>query len=128
MSANTKEPEGQAGSVDTAKLVLASAALVGGVVAYYWFEDASIVLRVLAVMVGVAAAAGLVFWTRQGKDLWQFIQGSRVELRKVVWPTRQETQQTTLMVVVFVLVFGIFFWLLDMALLTITRAITGQGG
>jgi preprotein translocase subunit SecE len=128
MTANTKEPEGQAGPVDTAKLVLASAALVGGVVAYYWFEDASIVLRVLAVMAGVAVAAGLVFWTRQGRDLWQFIQGSRVELRKVVWPTRQETQQTTLMVVVFVLVFGIFFWLLDMALLTITRAITGQGG
>lgn len=128
MTANTKEPEGLAGPLDAAKLVLASAALVGGVVAYYWFEDASIVLRVLAVMAGLAAAAGLVFWTRQGRDLWQFIQGSRVELRKVVWPTRQETQQTTLMVVVFVLVFGIFFWLLDMVLLSITRAITGQGG
>ena len=127
MTASAKEPENTAGPLDTAKLVLAAAALVGGIVAYYWFEDASIVLRVLAVMAGLALAAGLVFWTYQGQILWQFIQGSRVELRKVVWPTRGETQQTTLMVVVFVLVFGIFFWLLDLALLFVTRALTGQG-
>ena len=55
------------------------------------------------------------------------MQSSRGELRKVVWPTRQETLQTTLTVFVFVLILGIFFWLLDMGLLWITRALTGQG-
>ena len=56
------------------------------------------------------------------------MQGSRIELRKVVWPTRQETLQTTLVVFVAVFVMGIFFWLLDMILGSVTRALTGQGG
>ena len=77
----------------------------------------------------VALALGMViaFQSVQGQTLWKFIQGSRVELRKVVWPTRQETLQTTLTVFVFVLILGIFFWLLDMGLLAITRFITGRG-
>jgi len=71
--------------------------------------------------------AALLSRTELGRFLWQFIQGSRVEIRKVVWPTRQETTQTTLAVFVFLLVLGIFFWGLDLLLLLITRAITGQG-
>jgi preprotein translocase subunit SecE len=64
----------------------------------------------------------------QGRAFWQFVQGSRVELRKVVWPTRQETLQTTLVVMVAIVVMGIFFWALDAALGAIMRALTGQGG
>ena len=63
-----------------------------------------------------------------GRDFWQFVLASRVELRKVVWPNRQETLQTTLVVLVFVLVSGLFFWLLDMVLAWITKQLTGQGG
>ena len=75
-------------------------------------------------------AAGIVgaLQSVQGREFWQFVQGSRVELRKVVWPTRKETLQTTLVVFVAIVVMGIFFWLLDMALGAITRALTGQGG
>jgi preprotein translocase subunit SecE len=51
-----------------------------------------------------------------------------VELRKVVWPTREETIQTTVTVLVFALIMGVFFWLLDMFLLYATRLLTGQGG
>ncbi len=58
----------------------------------------------------------------------RFVQGSRVELRKVVWPTREETIQTTVTVLVFALIMGVFFWLLDMFLLYATRLLTGQGG
>ena len=53
------------------------------------------------------------------------MQGSRVELRKVVWPTREETLQTTLAVLVFALIMGVFFWLLDLSLLALTRRLTG---
>jgi preprotein translocase subunit SecE len=128
-STTTKDaPAGSAGALDTAKLGAAVLAVVAGIVGYYWFSGLPIVVRVLMVIAGVAAAAGLVYWTALGRELWAFMQGSRVELRKVVWPTRQETQQTTLTVVVFVLVLGVFFWGLDFVLLLITRAVTGQAG
>jgi len=60
--------------------------------------------------------------------LWKFIQGARVELNKVVWPTREETIQTTLVVLVVALFGGVFFWLLDLFLLFVTSRVTGQGG
>jgi preprotein translocase subunit SecE len=55
------------------------------------------------------------------------VQGSRVELRKVVWPTREDTTKMTLVVVAAIIVMGLFFWLLDMMLGAITRYLTGQG-
>jgi preprotein translocase subunit SecE len=70
----------------------------------------------------------VLFTSFQGRVLWKFIQGSRIELRKVVWPTREETIQTTLVVLVFALIGGVFFWLLDLILLFATSRITGQGG
>ncbi len=63
----------------------------------------------------------------QGRTLWAFVQGSRVELRKVVWPTRQETMQTTLVVVVVIVVMGIFFWALDLGLGALMHAVTAKG-
>ena len=114
--------------LDTAKLVLAIATLVGGLVAYYWFADLPTAVRILMVLAGVAGGLVLMFWSAQGQVIWQFIQGSRVELRKMVWPTRQETWQTTLIVFGFVLLMGIFFWLVDMLLAWATRILTGQGG
>ena len=114
--------------VDTAKLVLAIATLVAGVSAYYWFVDVPVAARILMVLVGLGLGATLLFWSAQGQVLWQYVQGSRVELRKMVWPTRQETLQTTLVVFVFVLLLGVFFWLVDMLLAWATRHLTGQGG
>jgi preprotein translocase subunit SecE len=114
--------------LDTAKIALAIVTLVGGLVAYYWFADLPTAARILMVLAGVAGGLLLLFWSAQGQVLWQFIQGSRVELRKMVWPTRQETVQTTLIVFAFVLLMGIFFWLVDMLLAWATRHLTGQGG
>jgi len=116
------------GFVDALKLVLAATALVGGVVVYYWFGDQPAVLRVLAVLAGMAAAAVLLYWSRPGRELWEYVQASRVELRKMVWPTRQETWRTTLVVFVFVLALGVFFWLVDMMLAWGARHVTGQAG
>jgi preprotein translocase subunit SecE len=114
--------------IDTAKLILAVAALVGGVGGYYWFGDVPTAGRLLMVLAGTALGASFLFWSTQGQLLWQFVQGSRVELRKMVWPTRQETLQTTLVVFVFVLLLGVFFWLVDMLLAWAMRHLTGQGG
>jgi preprotein translocase subunit SecE len=65
--------------------------------------------------------------SHQGKLLWAFVQTSRVELRKVVWPERQETTQVTIVVFVMVVVLSLFFWGLDTLLAFITRWLTGQG-
>ena len=114
--------------IDAFKIVLAAAALVGGVVAYYWFENEPQVLRVLMVIGGLIAGLVLLYWSAPGRELWDYVQSSRVELRKMVWPTRQETWRTTLVVFVFVMALGVFFWLVDMALAWGAKHVTGQGG
>jgi len=124
---NTKA-ESTPSIADTAKLVLAAAVLIGGIVAYYHFENESILLRVSGLLVGLVIGAVIAFQSLQGQNLWRFVQSSRNEMRKVIWPTRQETLQTTLTVMVFALILGVFFWILDLLLLWGTRILTGQGG
>ncbi len=114
--------------VDALKIALAAAALLGGVVAYYWFKDEPQVLRVLMVLGGLVAGLVLLYWSAPGRELWAYVQSSRVELRKMVWPTRQETIRTTAVVFVFVMALAVFFWLVDMGLAWGARHVTGQGG
>jgi len=125
----TEKTESGVSTLDTVKLVLAAALLIGGVFAYYWYAQASIFVRLGALLAGVAAAIAVGMQSEPGRALWHFMQTSRVELRKVVWPTRVETRQTTIAVLVFVVIMGVFFWALDLFLLWVTRALTltGQG-
>ncbi|HSC15113.1 MAG TPA: preprotein translocase subunit SecE, partial [Gammaproteobacteria bacterium] len=69
--------------VDTAKLALAILVVLGGLVAYYYFANQSALLRALAVIVALGAGIGVAFTSLQGRWLWKFIQGARVELNKV---------------------------------------------
>jgi preprotein translocase subunit SecE len=124
---NTKV-EATPGAADTVKLILAVAVLIGGIAAYYYFENESILLRVAGLLVALVIGAVIAFQSLQGQLLWRFIQSSRNEIRKVIWPTRQETLQTTLTVLVFTLILGVFFWILDLILLWGTGVLTGQGG
>jgi len=124
----TEQADNGASALDIAKLVASAAILVGGIAAFYMLVDVPLAVRWLIVLGALAAGIVVALQSAQGREFWQFVQGSRVELRKVVWPTRQETMQTTMVVVVAIIVLGIFFWLLDMALGAITRALTGQGG
>ena len=124
----TEQAETGASALDTAKLVASVAILVGGIAAFYLLGDLPIAVRWLVVLASIAAGIFVALQSVQGREFWQFVQGSRVELRKVVWPTRQETLQTTLVVFVAIVLMGVFFWVLDMALGAITRALTGQGG
>jgi preprotein translocase subunit SecE len=81
---------------------------------------------VLGLVALVLAAIGLIFTTQVGKNVWVFILESKQEVRRVVWPTREETVRTTLMVVVMVFVVGLVLWCLDMFLFWGIRLLTGQ--
>ena len=119
--------ENQPTFFDTAKLLLAVVVFLAGIAAYYLYPDVPVVLRAIGVLVGMIAAGFIALQSAQGQELWKFIQASRVELRKVVWPTREETIQTTIAVFIFALIMGVFFWLLDLFLLFITTYLTGRG-
>jgi preprotein translocase subunit SecE len=119
---------GGASALDTAKLVAAIAILVGGVAAFYVLDEYPAAVRWLIVLVAVAAGIFVALLSAQGRELAQYVQGSRVELRKVVWPTRDETTKMTLVVFAAIVVMALFFWMLDMLLGFITRSLTGQGG
>jgi preprotein translocase subunit SecE len=119
---------GGASALDTAKLVAAIAILVGGVAAFYVLDEYPAAVRWLIVLVAVAAGIFVALLSAQGRELAQYVQGSRVELRKVVWPTRDETTKMTLVVFAAIVIMALFFWMLDMLLGFITRSLTGQGG
>ena len=123
---NTKV-ETESNRFDSLKLGIAVAMLAVGIIAFYRFDDQLLVLRVL----GLLAVAGIsVFIAAQsstGKNIIGFIRGAQTEVRKVVWPTRAETVQTTLAVILMVFLVGIFLWLLDMVLLWAIQLLTGQG-
>jgi len=122
----TQAETSQSGVLDIIKLLIAAVALVGGLYAYYYYETTvAQAVRVLMVLGGAAVGIGIAMTSTQGQRLWHFIQGSRVEIRKVVWPTRQETTQTAIAVFVFTLVMMLFFWALDSGLLWLTRSLVG---
>jgi preprotein translocase subunit SecE len=124
----TEQIETGSGAFDAVKLALSVLVLAAGIAGFYYLGEQPAVVRWLIVLAGFGVASAIAMQSSYGRDFWQFVQSSRVELRKVVWPNRQETLQTTLVVLVFVVVSGLFFWLLDMVLAWITKQLTGQGG
>jgi len=116
------------GSADKAKLAVAVLLALGGVAAYYVLDSQNVWLRWGCVVAGLALAALLLAFSDYGRRFRAFVEASRIELRKVVWPNRQETGRTTLAVFIFVAVASAFFWALDFVLAWATRYLTGQGG
>jgi preprotein translocase subunit SecE len=90
--------------------------LIGAVAGYYYFEDESQLFRVLGLLFVVGIAFFLVSITDIGRKALGFFKEARVEVRKVVWPTRQETIQTTLMVMIMVFIVALMLWAVDSAL------------
>ena len=120
--------EAEGAGLDIAKLAGAALLLVGGLFAFYYFAEWYVLLRVFLLLAIGGAAVAVAFQTQPGRQLWQFVSDARMEVRKVVWPTRQETIQTTLVVMAMVVVLGILLWLFDMILMGILRFLTGHGG
>ena len=117
-----------ASAKDTALMTLSILVLFIGIGAFYWYDEAALVLRIAMVVAGLLAAAGLAWLSWYGHEFWQFALASRIELRKVVWPSRDETVKTTYVVFIFAIVMGLFFWGLDWVLTWLTRLLTGQSG
>jgi preprotein translocase subunit SecE len=110
---------------DTVFLVAASLLLIGGMVVFYYFATQWVLPARLAALIGaVAVAVALTYQTALGKLSWAYLVGSRAELRKVVWPTRQETVQTTLLIAVVVLIVALLMWGLDSLLLVGVHQLT----
>ena len=125
MNTGTTESS-ESGIIDIIKLLAAATILVSGLFAYYYYIEMSLPLRVLFVLGAVVVGIGVAMPSIQGKRLLTFIQGSRIEIRKVVWPTKQETTQTAIAVFIFTLLLALFFWGLDSLLLWLTRTLVGS--
>jgi preprotein translocase subunit SecE len=112
---------------DKIKILLAVLLVVAGIVGFYYFGDSPAIVRLGSVLAGLIAAA-FVFWTSvPGKQFYVYAQESAAETRKVVWPTRKETIQTTAIVFVFVVVMALFLWAVDASLLWIVKKLIGTG-
>jgi preprotein translocase subunit SecE len=112
--------------MDKAKIALAVACVVAGVGAYYYFADTAQVLRVLMVIGGLLAAAGVAWTSAPGKEFVAFAQESWQEAGRVSWPTRKETIQTTAIVFAFVVVMAIFLFAVDTTLAWLVKLTTGR--
>jgi len=112
--------------MDKAKIILAVGCVVVGVWGYYYFADAALVLRVLMVLGGLLAAAGVAYTSAPGKEFLAFAQDSWQEAGRVSWPTRKETLQTTAIVFVFVVIMALFLFSVDSLLAWIVQLLTGR--
>jgi preprotein translocase subunit SecE len=111
-------------NVDVLKYILSLVLISAGVVAFYQFSEYSQLYRVLGMVAIVIVALTIMLTTALGHHSWVFAQEARQEVRKVVWPTRQETMQTTLMVFAMVIIVGFIIWLLDTFLFWVITSLT----
>src|SRR5215813_7055426 len=119
----TQEPT----TADKAKLTAAIVLVIAGLAGYYLLGAESVWERWGAVLAGLALGGALLAFSTYGRQFRQFMELARIELRKIVWPTRDDAVKTTGVVFLFVAVAGVFFWVLDLVLAWATRFLTGQG-
>jgi len=112
--------------VDKVKLGVAIVLVCSGVAGYYMLGESATIIRVAAVLAGVALGALLAFTTVPGKQFYAFAQESTVETRKVVWPSRKESFQTTGIVFLFVVIMALFLWVVDTGLLWGVKLLMGR--
>ena len=117
--------EQMSSGIDIIKLGVAALVIIAAIAGFYHFAEQPQLYRVLGLLVLVIAAAGIALTTAKGRALTGFMRTSRTEVRKMVWPTRAETIQTTGVVVVVVLLVGVFLWLLDMLLGWLMQLVIG---
>jgi preprotein translocase subunit SecE len=113
--------------VDKIKVVGAVLLVIAGIAAFHYYADKALILRVLAVFGGLIAGGLLFLTTAWGQQFRVYAQESVDETRKVVWPTRKETLQTTAIVFVFVVIMALFLWLVDASLLWVVKKLIGRG-
>lgn len=112
--------------VDKIKLVLSMLLVVAGIAGFYLLEDKALVVRLLVLMLGIAAALALVWTTPTGKSAMGFVGESVDEAKRVVWPTRKETIQTTVAVFVLVLIMAAFLAVIDIGFAYMVQWLMGR--
>ena len=124
MNASVEQPNK---GLDLVKWIVAIALLAGAVVANSIFEQESVLIRAVAVVAAIVIAAGFAATTSKGKTFLAFAKESRTEVRKVVWPTRQEATQTTFIIFVATAVIAVMLYFIDMGLRALVNFLTGVG-
>jgi len=114
--------------MDKIKIAVAALLFAAGIAGFYYFSDSPAILRVASVLGGLVAGFVVFSMSVPGKEFYAFAQESVVETKKVVWPTRKETLQTTGIVFLFVLVMALFLWAVDASLFWIVRKLIGRDG
>lgn len=102
-----------ANGIDRVKILAAVFLVVAGVAAFYTVESTFQLLRVGLLVLSIMLAIGVMLTSAPGQQAWSFAKGARGEFRKIVWPTRKDTVQSTLIVIVMVILIGLFLWMLD---------------
>lgn len=125
---NSKVVGVSSGKQDALLWVLIAVLLCAGIVAYYYFQELAWALRASAALVLICIIIAIASQTSQGNKAWNFAKEARFELRKVVWPTRQETIQTTMIVVAMVVIMALILWGVDSILMWAVSWLTGQRG
>ena len=123
MSTNTETTSSS--SLDWLKWLVVAALLGGGVYGNWYYQDESLLIRVVGLLVGAVVAAFIAIQTERGRSVWSLLKEARSEIRRVVWPSNQETSQTTLVVLILVLVFALILWGLDSLLSWIVSSVIG---
>lgn len=118
----------QAPRYDSLLLAAAVLLLVGALGSFYYFAaEVNALVRTLGLLAAIGVSLALAYKTELGRTIWSYITGARTELRKVVWPSRQESVQATLMIAVVVLITALLLWGLDSLLLWGVKLLTGRG-
>ena len=117
----TGKAEATASGMDVFKLTVSAAILTAGIVLFYIFANQPLLYRVLGIVAAVVVAAIIALTTARGRELAGFMQDARTEVRKMVWPTRMETVQTTIVVFVVVVILAVFLWAIDRVLATLIQ-------
>jgi len=123
LSTNTETTS--SGTLDWLKWLVVAALLGGGVYGNWYYQDESLLIRVAALLVGAVVAGFIAIQTERGRSIWSLLKEARSEIRRVVWPSNQETNQTTLVVLVLVLIFALILWGLDSLLSWFVSSIIG---
>jgi preprotein translocase subunit SecE len=113
--------------VDKIKLFVAFLLVVAGIAGYYYLHESAAVLKLASVLVGLLLAAGMAWTSQPGKRFFVFGKDSVAEAKRVVWPTRKETLQTTAVVIAFAVTMAIFLWAVDASLMIVVNKMMGRG-
>jgi preprotein translocase subunit SecE len=115
-------------TADKIKLGLTGLIVLAGMVGYYYLSTSPLVIRLLVLLAGVVLGAAVGWTSEPGKRFFAYTQDAIAETKKVVWPSRKETVQTTGVVVAFVIVMALFLWVVDASLVWMVKALVGREG